>query len=72
MQVVKILTDEDGTKIKNPQWCAINDWGDGDRTLCDGQVFGYGEGNATYKTKEGKVTCPNCIGIIKYLSKYLK
>ncbi len=66
MQVVKILYDENGEKIDSPKWCAINDFNDGQRTYCSGQVFGYGEGSAVFKVKDGKITCPQCIGQIKY------
>lgn len=66
-KVVKIITDEDGHKIESPKWCYITDWSDSDRALCSGQVFGLGEGSATYKTRQGKITCPQCIAIIKQI-----
>jgi len=64
MTVVKILFNEDGEKEFRPKWHYIMCI-DAERTLCTGEVFGYGEGKAVYKTREGKVTCPDCIAIIK-------
>lgn len=65
MKVVKITRDEDGEKIDHPKWCWFYNTGGSDNTLCTGQVFGYGEGSAEYKMKEGKITCPDCIAIIR-------
>lgn len=70
MALVKILSDDDGTIVENPKWCfaMTSNFADGERTLCSGQVFGYGEGAATYKRKDkGKVTCPKCIRLIKFI-----
>lgn len=72
MKLVKIISDEDGTKIDNPKWCVVNPFGDSERALCTGQTFGYGEGNADYQIKEGKTTCPQCIKMLKYFAQYEK
>lgn len=63
--VVKITHDDDGTKIDSPKWCYVIYTAGSEMSLCEGQVFGMGEGAAKYETKEGKITCPNCISIIK-------
>lgn len=69
--LVKIIADEDGTKIKRPKWCAVIDPCGSLHALCSLQVFGMGEGRAEYITKDtGKVTCPDCIAIIKDLKTY--
>lgn len=65
--VVKITRDEDGVKRDSPKWCYVTDWSDSRRTLCSGEVFGYGEGSAEYQDKEGYITCPECIARIKEL-----
>lgn len=65
--VVKILTDEDGEKVA-PFWHLSVDWGDGNRTFCTGEVYGDGEGSATYKEKEaakGGITCSKCLRQIR-------
>lgn len=64
-QVVKILYNEDGEKEDSPKWHWINTFGDSPRAFCTGEVFGYGEGSAVYKSKTGKITCPHCIELIK-------
>ncbi len=67
MKLVKIEINEDGNKVFDPKWHYIQDWGDVEGTLCSGEVFGYGEGHAKYKTKEvvkGGITCRNCLAII--------
>jgi hypothetical protein len=67
MKVVQITHDDDGRKVDFPAWCYIMDWSDSDRTLCGGHVFGYGEGSAQYKLRDGNVTCKTCRSIIKQL-----
>lgn len=66
--LVKITYDEDGSKKENPKWCLVMNNTDGPRTLCTGEVFGYGEGSAVYteKKEERGITCPECISLIKY------
>ena len=69
--LVKILYDSDGNKIKHAKWCAVNPFGDGNRSLCKGDVFGFGESDVIFHaTSTGKVTCPECIKQIKYYAKY--
>lgn len=66
--VVKITHDEDGTKVDSPKWCLVMDMDGSNRTLCSGQVFGPGEGNAKYQDKvvdKKGITCPDCLDIIK-------
>jgi hypothetical protein len=65
MEVVRIIKDEDGVETNDKTWHFIVNFDGSKRTFCQGLVFGYGEGNATYKTKEGKITCNNCIAMIK-------
>jgi hypothetical protein len=67
--VVKILTDEDGEPMP-PEWHFPLNIGDADRVLCSGQVFGDGEGSATFKikvVKRGGITCEKCLSILKAL-----
>lgn len=69
-QLVMILKDEDGFEIENPVWCLVHVYSDSPSTLCDGQVFGFAEGSAVYKTKSrkrGGITCRNCIDFIKHI-----
>lgn len=59
-QLVKLITDEDGAIVTEKVWHLVCRMGDSPRTVCTGEVFGYGEGAATYKTKEhrsGAITC---------------
>jgi len=65
--VVKIISDEDGDAVDNPKWCLVTNDGYSPSTLCGGQVFGMGEGEAKYKEKtvdRKGVTCPSCKDII--------
>lgn len=65
--LVKITKDEDGIKVNEPKWHWIMHV-DAMRTLCTGEVFGYGEGKAQYKTKtvkRGGIDCPKCLALIK-------
>jgi hypothetical protein len=67
--LVKILANEDGEKQESPQWHLVQNFGDARRTVCTGEVFGYGEGAAVYKEKfkeKGGITCESCIEIIKW------
>lgn len=66
MQLVKITKDDYGEKIENAKWCYVFTTTGGQTALCSGQFFGPGESNCEYKTKDtGKITCPECIAIIK-------
>jgi len=65
--LVFFITNEDGEPDK-PVWHFVRTDGPSPHALCCGQVFGYGEGAAQYKTKQAKkggVTCEECIAIIK-------
>ena len=66
--VVKFKTTEDGDKETfNKKWHLVNTFGDAQRSLCGGQVFGIGESRIEFDTKEfGAVTCKQCLGIIKF------
>lgn len=70
--LIKILTDDDGQPVEVSGWCAVKEFGDSRRTLCTGDVFGYGEsGGITFEEKStGKVTCERCIKILQSLKKY--
>lgn len=66
MKLVKIKYDDYGEKIDNPKWCYVFFCAGGETQLCQGQFFGEGESEVVYITKNtGKVTCPECIAIIK-------
>ncbi len=64
--VVKIIADDDGTKIDNPVWHLSITKSGGNMTLCSGEFYGIGESSCTFKTKQGKITCPDCIAEIKF------
>lgn len=69
--LVKILTDEDGEPMP-PVWHYPFNNGDADRVLCSGQVFGDGEGTATFEIKQvqrGGITCEECLKLIKAFKK---
>ena len=63
--VVKITINDDGDRVHNPKWCCVDYRGDAERTLCSGEVFGFGESGAEYEKKRGKITCANCIDLLK-------
>ena len=67
MEVVQLITDSMGDETNDTSWHYIQDWSDGDRVLCSGDVFGAGESSADYETKNGKITCLKCIKIIKQI-----
>lgn len=67
-QLVKIIFDDDGEATNNDSWHLAVQPDGSPRTLCTGEVFGGGEGEAVYKTKSverGGITCPKCLEIIK-------
>lgn len=67
--LVKLLTDDDGEKYKNKFWHLVHSPDGSRRTVCTGECFGLGEGDATYKSKrveKGGITCPQCLEIIKW------
>lgn len=64
-KVVKILVRDDGEKVISPVWHHYHDIAGGHATFCSGEYFGYGESSAIFKTKNGKITCPQCIIKIK-------
>lgn len=67
MHLVKMITDDDGSKHDSKDWHLVQTHGDAQRTVCTGEAFGPGESIATYEEKHtGKITCPNCIRIIKW------
>ncbi len=67
--VVKIIRNDDGDKVSSPKWHYIFDHGSGLQTLCTSEFFGYGESGAEYKQKQGKITCQDCIEMIKELKR---
>lgn len=72
MKLVRIIVNDDGEKVGNPKWCLSKNWDGADRTVCDGEVFGLGEGGAEFEIKErkrGGITCENCLEIIKWYKK---
>lgn len=67
MKLVKILVSDDGEKQPSPKWHLTDIFGDSDRALCTGEVYGYGEGSAIFQEKtKGKITCTKCIEIVKF------
>lgn len=65
--VVKIKVNDDGEKQKFAKWHYVNFHGSGENALCTGEYFGEGEGSAEFDKKRGKITCPECVRIIKEL-----
>jgi hypothetical protein len=65
--VVKITINDDGDRIDSPKWHYINDHGSGQNTLCTGEYFGIGESAAEYEQRKGKVTCPECLALIRQI-----
>lgn len=66
--VVKITVNDDGDKYQDPKWHLYDRFGDSDRTFCSGEVFGFGESIAEFKTKiveKGGITCHLCLKRIK-------
>ena len=65
-KLVKITADEDGFNVEKQDrvWCLSIVAGGSPMCFCNGQVYGYGEGDAEYETKtvaRGAITCLNCI-----------
>jgi hypothetical protein len=52
--VVKMLTDDDGYKHQSNKWHYVHNASGSNMTLCTNEVFGVGEGEATYQEKQGK------------------
>jgi len=71
--LVKLITDDDGMKIDNPQWHFPLNIGGANRILCNGHVFGYGESIAEFKlktVKRGGLTCEDCKKILKAFKQF--
>lgn len=69
MHLVKILINEDGKKVEAPKWHLVHRFGEAERTVCSGEVFGEGEGSVVFEekyTEKGGITCPKCIERIKW------
>ncbi|MEM6886269.1 MAG: hypothetical protein AAF571_14690 [Verrucomicrobiota bacterium] len=70
-EVVKLIKNEDNEIIPESErvWCLVDPGiGDAKRTFCEGEVYGFGEGNANgiEKTvKRGGITCPACLAKLK-------
>lgn len=64
--LVRILTDEDGDRVRPRRWHYVHVICGSNAALCTGEYFGVGESSATFKTKDrGKITCEECRKIIK-------
>jgi len=65
--VVKLLTDDDGEPME-PFWHLVVDFDGSPRALCNGVVFGFGEGAAEFEDKKCQrgITCPNCRSELKF------
>lgn len=66
-EVVKITKDNSGEKIDSPKWHLSVVKAGANMALCTGEFYGYGESACLYTTKQGKVTCPDCIEFIKHI-----
>jgi hypothetical protein len=69
--LVKFITDDDGEPM-DPLWHFPVCFDGSDRAICNGLVFGEGEGRAKFQVKQvkkGGITCPRCLEIIKMLKK---
>lgn len=67
-QLVQISVTDDGEETKDSRWHYVTQPDGSPRTLCGGEAFGFGEGEAVYKTKtveRGGITCDECLKIIK-------
>ena len=64
-----VETNEQGDPIWGSEWHLVNSFGDAHRTLCGGEVFGFGEGAAEFEDKLGKITCDRCIEMVKFFKK---
>lgn len=67
--IVKITVNDDGEKVRNPKWHYAFNTGSGDQALCTGEYYGFGESGCEYKLSRGKITCPDCVAIIKEIKK---
>jgi hypothetical protein len=68
--LVKIKVDDNGEKKRSPKWCLVDPCSyQGSSNLCTHEYFGIGESACVYETKVGKITCPECIRIIKTYQK---
>jgi len=68
MELVKLLTDDDGYKIDKSKWHYVVTFTDDPTTLCSDEFFGIGQSSCTYKEKtveRGGITCERCLKIIK-------
>ena len=66
MELVKIITDDSGDP-RDPDWHLVVDYCGSPQTFCSGEVFGEGEGSATFETKRrkrGGITCDLCLARI--------
>ncbi|PHR57915.1 MAG: hypothetical protein COA43_11090 [Robiginitomaculum sp.] len=63
--LVKIIADEDGEVIENPKWHLAWNYAGSPAAFCTGEVFGYGEGNAVFEQKNGRITCPLCLDMVR-------
>ena len=67
--VVRFDTNEDGDEEERSDlWHYVFNLPE-PRAFCSGQVFGYGESAIEYEAKRGKITCPECIAMIKEIKK---
>lgn len=63
--VVQILSADNGELYRKRPWHLIWDLGGCHGAFCTGEAFGYGVSGCRYKTKEGKITCLQCVEKIK-------
>lgn len=67
--IVKLLTTDRGEKAEFPKWHYAYNHQTGRMALCTAEYYGEGESGCEYKTKVGKITCPNCLEIINHFKK---
>lgn len=69
--LVLLKTNEDG-EPQQPFWHFVNEQGGSPSLLCTGEVFGQGEGSATFIEKtviKAGITCPECLDHIMTIKK---
>ena len=67
MSLTVKITEIDGKKTLDRKWHYLFYVGGADTAFCTGQVFRYGDIDAKYEEKDGKVTCEKCIKLIKLI-----
>lgn len=67
--LVKFITNDDGDAVDD-SWHLVSEACASPCKLCTSEVYGYGEGKATFELKtveRGGITCEDCLTDIKIL-----